>query len=123
MSAVPMPRAAAPPVRLAAVPVPAAAMRTSSVVHEEIPTALRSAMGSIHGRVRVTVRVRVDSSGKVVGASLLNPSSSRYFARLAQEASGKWKFSPAGDESSRTWLLRFEFTRGGTTARASLPSG
>lgn len=91
-----------------------------SVVHEEIPRVPRSARETIHGHVKVAVRVIVDRSGNVVDALLENPGPSRYFARLAREAAGKWKFIPADNEDdSRTWLLRFEFARGGTTGHAA----
>jgi TonB family protein len=91
------------------------------VLHAEIPAVPRSALETIHGHVRVTVRVTVDSSGNVVGDTLENPGPSRYFARLASQASRKWKFAPAAGHSSRYGLLRFEFSRSGTTASAVPP--
>jgi len=89
-----------------------------SVVHEEIPSVPLSARETIHGHVRVAVRVVVDHSGNVIDALLENPGPSRYFARLAKEAAGKWRFAAADNEDSRVWLLRFEFARGGTTVHA-----
>jgi TonB family protein len=65
--------------------------------------------------------VTVDSSGKVIDAALENRGASKYFARLATEAAKKWKFAPANSQDSRKWLLRFEFTRGGTVGHASIP--
>jgi TonB family protein len=88
------------------------------VVHEEIPIVPRSARETIHGHVKVAVRVVVDRSGNVIDALLENPGPSSYFARLAREAARKWRFAPADNEDSREWLLRFEFARGGTTAHA-----
>jgi TonB family protein len=99
-------------------PAPALADASPSVVHEEIPSVPRSARETIHGHVKVAVRVIVDRSGNVIDALLENPGPSRYFARLAKEAAGKWKFAPSDTEDSRDWLLRFEFTRGGTTGHA-----
>jgi TonB family protein len=99
-------------------PVPALADASPSVVHEEIPSVPRSARETIHGHVKVAVRVIVDRSGNVIDALLENPGPSRYFARLAKEAAGKWKFAPTDTGDSRDWLLRFEFARGGTTAHA-----
>jgi TonB family protein len=90
-----------------------------SVVHEEIPSVPRSARATIHGHVRVAVRVIVDRSGNVIDAFLENPGPSSYFARLAREAARKWKFAPADNADSREWLLRFEFSRGGTTGHAA----
>jgi len=92
----------------------------SSVLHQEIPDVPRSARESIRGNIKVTVRVSVDRAGNVVGATLEERGSSRYFARLATEAARKWKFVAAEDPPSRAWRLRFEFTRGGAAAHALL---
>jgi hypothetical protein len=35
------------------------------------------------------------------------------------DAAKKWKFAQTADHVSRVWLLHFEFTRAGTTARAA----
>jgi TonB family protein len=91
----------------------------AAVLHEEIPTVPLSARQTIHGRVKVTVRVTVDKSGTVVSDVLENPGPSKYFARVAGAAASKWKFVPAADgHASRQWLLRFEFSRDGTKAHA-----
>jgi TonB family protein len=92
-----------------------------SVVHEQIPVVPRSARETIHGRIRVAVLVIVDRSGKVIDATLENPGPSGYFARLAREAAGKWKFSPAGDQDSRKYSVTFEFTRSDTTGKVAAP--
>jgi TonB family protein len=102
-------------------PAPASADVAPSVLHQEIPDVLRSARESIHGHIKVTVRVTVDRSGKVVDETLESPGSSRYFARMATEAARKWRFAPADNQDSREWLLRFEFSRDGTTGRAATP--
>jgi TonB family protein len=90
------------------------------VLHEVIPDVPRSARDTIHGRIKVAVRVTVDSSGNVVGETLENHGPSKYFARLAADAARKWKFAPASNQDSRKWLLRFEFTRGGVTGHAAI---
>jgi TonB family protein len=100
-------------------PVPAPATAVSTVLHQEIPEVSRHARESIRGRIKVTVRVTVDRSGNVVGQRLVSSGSSKYFARLASVAAGKWKFAPADRQSSRTWLLQFEFTRGGVSGHAA----
>ena len=92
-----------------------------SVLHEEIPDIPRSARNTIHGRIKVSVRVTVDDSGSVTYATLESRGASKYFARLAIEAAKKWKFAPVDNHDSRKWLLRFEFTRGGAIGRASTP--
>jgi TonB family protein len=111
-------RAAAP---AAAAQNPKASMSAPSpVLHQEIPDVPRSARASIRGNIKVTVRVSVDRAGNVVGATLEERGSSKYFARLATEAARKWKFVAAEDPPSRAWRLRFEFTRGGAAAHALL---
>jgi TonB family protein len=88
------------------------------VLHEEIPTVPLAARQTIHGRVKVTVRVTVDKAGNVISDVLENPGPSKYFARLAGVAASKWKFAPAEGHTSRQWLVRFEFSRDGTSAQA-----
>jgi TonB family protein len=90
----------------------------AAVVHQEIPKVPRSARQTIHGHVRVAVRVTVNSSGAVVSEVLAEPGPSRYFAQLAVKAAGKWKFSHGQDQASREWLVRFVFSRDGTTGQA-----
>jgi serine/threonine protein kinase len=89
-----------------------------SALHEEIPDVRRSVLGSIRGHIKVAVRVTVDHLGNVVGVILKDPGSSKYFARVATTAAREWKFSPADNQESRAWLLRFEFTRRGITGHA-----
>jgi TonB family protein len=100
-------------------PAQALADASPSVLHEEIPMVPRSARATIHGTVRVAVRVVVDRSGNVIDALLENPGPSSYFARLARAAARKWRFAPADNTDSREWLVRFEFTRGGTIGHAA----
>ncbi len=97
------------------------ANRLPSVLHEEIPDVPRLIRETIRGHIKVSVRVTVDSSGKVVDETLEKPGPSKYFARLATEAARKWKFVPAGNHDSRKWLLQFEFTRGGASGHATTP--
>jgi TonB family protein len=100
-------------------PAPASPDVSPSVLHQEIPNVSRTARESVHGHIKVTVRVTVDRSGEVVGETVEDPGSSRYFARAATDAARKWRFAPADNQSSRQWLLRFEFTRDGATASAA----
>jgi eukaryotic-like serine/threonine-protein kinase len=92
----------------------------TAAVHEEIPNVSANSRNTIHGHVRVAVRVTVDRSGRVVRENLDNPSSSNYFNRVASEAARKWRFA-AADQGSREWLLHFEFGREGTTVHAVGP--
>jgi hypothetical protein len=89
------------------------------VLHEEIPNVSLHSRETIHGHVKVIVRVTVDKSGAVVSDVLENPGPSKYFARLAGEAASKWKFTPADHQPTRQWLIRFEFSRDGTKALAA----
>lgn len=94
---------------------------SAAVVHEEIPRVPKSARDTIHGRIKVSVRVTVDRSGAVISETLENPGPSHYFARLATQAARKWKFAPSEDHAPREWLLHFEFSREATTGHASGP--
>lgn len=95
---------------------------TDNVVHQVLPDVPQSARNTINGSVRVAVRVQVDAAGNVVGASLDSPGPSKYFARLAQQASQEWKFAPAqsnGQSVPSEWLLRYAFGRSETTVSPS----
>jgi len=97
-----------------ATPMSAAA----AVLHQEVPALSHGTRNSIRGQIKVTVLVTVDRSGNVVGETLENQGSSKYFARLGLEAAKKWKFTPADSQDSRQWLLQFEFTRSGAAGQA-----
>jgi TonB family protein len=88
------------------------------VISEVIPDVPRSARETIRGTVRVSVRVIVDKEGTVLVATADDPGPSRYFERLAIQASKKWKFAPTDSGEQRIMLVRFNFRRAGTTARA-----
>ncbi len=90
---------------------------TTSVLHSEVPDISGSARTSIHGRIRVTVRVTVDRSGNVVDVAVKNPGPSKYFARIAADAARRWKFAPADSPPARARLLQFNFTRAGVTGK------
>jgi TonB family protein len=109
-----------PPVAAAAAsPSSATPMSTAAaVLHQEIPALSHGTRNSIRGQIKVTVLVTVDRSGNVVGETLENQGSSKYFARLALEAAKKWRFTPAESQDSRQWLLQFEFARSGASGQA-----
>jgi TonB family protein len=113
------PPAVAPPAAAENPKASSAAPLPSSVVHQEIPEVSRSARGTIRGVIKIAVRVIVDRSGNVVATTLDHRSPSKYFARAALDAAEKWQFAETTDQASRVWLLRFEFTRAGTTAHAA----
>jgi TonB family protein len=96
------------------------------VAHQVMPEVLQSARGTIRGTVKVRVKVNVDRSGNVEDSELASPGASKYFARAALSAAQLWKFKPpkVGNRGVlSSWMLRFEFTRNGTTvsSRQELP--
>ena len=96
---------------------PAVGRVPGQVIHQVLPEVPRQARDTITGKVRVGVRVRVDPSGRVVGAKLAPPGPSRYFDQLALKAARRWKFSPAKVDAASVpseWILRFEFGRTAT---------
>ncbi len=82
-----------------------------------IPEVPQKARDTIHGTVKVGIRVDVDPSGQVTAVSIDSPGPSRYFANLAAGAARRWTFVPARADDGMThriWILRFEFTQGAT---------
>jgi TonB family protein len=88
-----------------------------SVLSRVPPDISSSARRTIHGKIKVNVRLGVDSLGKVENAKLESAGPSRYFAERALEAARQWKFKPAqkdGEAVASKWVLHFRFTRSGT---------
>ena len=91
------------------------------VVRRVVPEVSPSARRTIHGKIQVRVKVKVDAAGNVTEAKLESGRASKYFTRLALQAAQDWKFSPvpAGDQSGdREWKLQFAFSRAKTEASA-----
>jgi TonB family protein len=110
--AVPPPAASAPGARAGGTAT------APSAVHEEIPDVPRRARQTIHGHIKVWVRVIVAKDGAVFAARADRPGPSRYFERLAIEAARKWSFPAVDAPDQRLMQVRFDFSRGGTTGRA-----
>jgi TonB family protein len=92
------------------------------VMERILPEVPQKALESIHGALRVNVRVEVDRSGNVLEATVDAPGPSRYFIGLALQAARKWKFRPAaGGLDTREGILQFDFRSSGTTV-ALVPS-
>lgn len=92
-----------------------------SVLKRVIPEVPASARHTITGKVRVSVAVDVDSSGKVRDTKLASAGPSQYFANLAVKAAQDWEFSPPevdGQPAASTWILHFRFGRTGTQVSA-----
>ena len=97
-------------------PSPSTGTVPGSVVNRVLPDVPRSARMTIHGKIKVVVRVNVDSAGAVSGATLVTPGPSHYFANLALRAAQQWKFQPAkvnGQAVASEWTLQFLFGRNG----------
>jgi serine/threonine protein kinase len=121
------PPASAAPAKLRTeiAPAPPAARLASDspargeVLDQVLPEVPDKALNTIHGVVRVSVRVHVDAAGNVSQAELEAPGPSRYFADLALKAAGKWVFgSPEleGKSVPSEWLIRFDFSQSGVVA-------
>jgi TonB family protein len=124
------PNAAPAPLTAPTASAPSAAAQPSAstagaVLHEVPPAASPSSLRTIHGRIKVRVRVETDAAGNVTAEKLVTAGPSRYFSRLAMQAAQQWKFTPdaknAGATSSQ-WTILFEFTRSGISQQASLSS-
>ncbi len=122
-----IPAAAASSTALLRTPVPVAPSResggnaiatSSAPLHQVIPDVPWSARRTIHGHIKVWVRVIVSQDGSVFAALVDRAGPSRYFRRLAIEAAKNWTFSPVDTPSRRLMQIRFEFSRDGTTGRA-----
>lgn len=109
----------APAVPASTAESPAPPSATLAPVHEEMPGVARSALRTIQGHIRITVLVAVDRSGAVTAAHLKNTGPSAYFAGRARDAARKWRFAPADEPGTRSWLLRFDFTHSGVTMGAT----
>jgi TonB family protein len=89
-----------------------------SPVNEVLPDPPQSALDTIRGTVRVSIRVIIGKDGTVLAADSDDPGPSRYFERLSLEAAKKWTFTPAAKQAQRVMLIKFHFTNDGATATA-----
>jgi len=90
----------------------------TAAINEVIPDTPKSALDTIRGTIRVSVRVIIDKQGTVLEAKADDRGPSRYFERLAVDAAKKWIFTPANLVERREMLVKFNFTRSGVTADA-----
>jgi TonB family protein len=107
--------ATAPPV---AAKNSAGARSQGTVAHQVMPEVLNAALRTVQGKLKVRIKVTVDSSGNVVLTKFDSRGPSKYFAERTLEAARQWKFNPPqvdGRGVPSEWILRFEFTRGGAT--------
>jgi TonB family protein len=88
-----------------------------AVVQQVLPDIPRSARNTIRGKIKITVQVNADATGKVTSASLASPGPSAYFANLTLQASQRWQFTPpqvGGQPAASTWLLHYGLGRSAT---------
>src|SRR6266852_6923640 len=105
----------------------AASPAHGEVLDQVLPDVSEKARGTIHGKVRVSVRVHVEPGGNVSQAELDAPGPSKYFADLALQAARRWEFTAPevnGHSAPSDWLIHFEFSQSGTQAfpRQTAPS-
>jgi len=93
----------------------------NGVVRQVMPQVSASARRTIQGTIKVRVKVDVDAAGNVAKTKLELSGPSKYFSRVALEASREWKFVAArADESGpREWKLQFAFSRAKTGVSAT----
>jgi TonB family protein len=104
------------------VPVPPADLLAGTVLHQALPQVPKSALRTIHGIIKLRVRVDVDDKGEVRKSRLETAGPSKYFARVAVESARDWKFNPPqknGAKLPSVWTLHYEFTRSGVRAKAT----
>ena len=97
----------------------ASAPARGEVLDQVLPDVSAKALATIHGVVRVAVRVHVDPTGNVSEAALDSHGPSKYFADLALQAARRWQFaSPevGGHSAPSEWLIRFHFSPSGSKA-------
>jgi TonB family protein len=92
---------------------PAGPSTPEQVVNRVLPTPSRSALNTIHGTIKVRVKVSVDAAGNVTHAGFVTSGPSQYFSRLAMQAAQQWKFAPA---SSGEQTILFAYNRRGVDA-------
>ena len=92
--------------------LPAGPVTQGQPLNQVMPEISSKARSTIHGTVRVVVKVRVDKSGSVSSAVPAS-SPSRFFSDAAVQAARQWDFTPAkisGQPVPSEWLVRFDFT-------------
>jgi hypothetical protein len=116
---------AAPPVEqtadraLAPAEEPAQKRVSPEKADRKTPVPLPQALRSIHGAVRVDVRVVIAGNGKVQSAELAKPAESPYFNRLSLAAAQGSRFRDSAGGGSL--VLHYEYTREGVRITEAAP--
>jgi TonB family protein len=98
-----------------------AASDQGTALDQVMPKPSARALSTIHGAVKVGVKVHVDPAGAVTQATLENAGPSRYFADLALKAAQQWAFTPPevdGRSVASDWLIQFQYTPAGVKANS-----
>lgn len=97
---------------IASASLPVGPITQGAPLNQVMPEISGRARSTIHGTVRVIVKVRVSASGAVETAVPAS-SPSRFFGDAAVQAAKHWDFIPAkisGQPVPSEWLVRFDFT-------------
>jgi TonB family protein len=101
------------------------------VTNKVLPVVSEKSRSTIHGTVRINVRVQLNPDGSVASAGLDTPASSQFFANLALKAAEQWRFAPASSPNTPAFnsaspssssgmpssaVVRFDFTQTATSA-------
>ena len=118
VAAAPAPPSTAPAIGTGAKAARREAAAAPMALQQVIPQVPLGARRTIHGHIKVSVRVVVDADGSVFAAVPDRAGPSPYFRRLAVEAAKKWTFPPVTGSTRRIMQVQFDFSRDGTTGRA-----
>ncbi len=91
------------------------------VIQQVLPDVPKSSLRTIHGTIRVKLRVYIDQTGTVQRAQIESAGPSKYFANKAYEATKQWKFAAPlsnGKSVPSEWNLEFRFERTATRVHA-----
>jgi TonB family protein len=125
------PAPAAPPTSAALVTHAPANVNPASpsIIRKVLPQVSERSRSTIHGTVRINVRVQLNPDGTVSSAELAAPAPSQFFADLALKAAQQWQFgapsSPSASSASSgasastfpsSTVIRFDFTPTSTAA-------
>jgi TonB family protein len=97
------------------------ATEPGKIVRQVMPDVPVGALHTIHGTVKVKVRVHVDATGTVQRSALISGAGNRYFANKSIDASNRWTFAAPmtdGKAVPSQWELEFQFNRAAMHAHA-----
>jgi TonB family protein len=89
-----------------------------AIQRKVLPVVSEKARSTIHGSVRINVRVQLNPDGTVSSVELAAPAPSQFFADLSLKAARQWQFAPPSSSEAlpSSTVVRFDFTRTSTAA-------